>query len=126
MSNGNKLKAIAAGKCPKCEKGDIFKYKWWQLVNFSKMNTNCPNCKVNFEVEPGFFYGAMYMSYGNSLFIMIIGGISIFYLFNDPPVLYYIVPITLVSLLVTPWNFRISRVLYLHLMSGIKFKKIET
>jgi uncharacterized protein (DUF983 family) len=125
MPKGNKLKAIATGKCPKCEKGDIFQYKWWQLANFSKMNKICPNCSVNFEVEPGFFYGAMYMSYGNSLMIMIIGGVSIFYLFNDPPVLYYIIPITIVSLLVTPWNFRISRVLYLHLVSGIKYKKVE-
>ena len=125
MPNGNKLKAIASGKCPKCEKGDVFQYKWWQLTNFSKMNKTCPNCNVAFEIEPGFFYGAMYMSYGNSLLIMIIGGVSIFYLFNDPPVLYYIIPITIVSLLITPWNFRISRVLYLHLMSGIKYNKVD-
>ncbi|MES2796411.1 MAG: DUF983 domain-containing protein [Bacteroidota bacterium] len=124
MPNGNKLKAIAMGKCPKCEKGDIFQFKWWQLGHFSKMNKTCPTCQVNFEVEPGFFYGSMYMSYGFSVMIMIIGGVAIYNIFNDPPVLYYIIPITLVSLLFTPFNFRISRVIYLHLVSGIKFKKI--
>ncbi len=123
MPKGNKILAIANGKCPKCEQGDIFEFKWWQLANFSKMNKTCPVCKVNFEVEPGFFYGAMYMSYGFSLMIMIFGGILIYTLFNDPPAIIYVVPITLVSLLFAPWNFRISRVLYLHLVSGIKFKK---
>lgn len=124
MPNGDKLKAIVNGKCPKCQKGDIFQYKWWQLGNFSKMNKVCPVCDVNFEVEPGFFYGAMYMSYGFTVVIMAVGGVLIYNLFNDPPVLYYIIPITLVSLLFTPLNFRVSRILYLHSMSGIKFKKI--
>lgn len=124
MPTNSKILAMANGKCPKCHEGDIFEYKWWQLAHFSKMNKNCPICGVQYEVEPGFFYGAMYMSYGNSLLIMILGGILIYNLFNDPPVLYYIVPITLVSLLFTPFNFRISRVFYLHLISGIKFKKI--
>lgn len=123
MAEGNKVKAIVTGKCPQCEKGDVFQYKWWQLANFSKMNKTCPNCNINFEVEPGFFYGAMYMSYGFSLTIMIIGGVLIYNLFNDPPLFSYIIPITIASLLFTPWNFRLSRVFYLHTMSGIKFKK---
>lgn len=124
MPKGNKLKAMLFGNCPQCEKGDIFISKWWQIAKFSEMNKTCPHCQVNFEVEPGFFYGAMYMSYGFSLMIMIFGGVLIYNLFNDPPVLYYVVPITLVSLLFAPWNFRISRVFYLHLVSGIKYKKI--
>ncbi len=125
MPNGNKLKAIALGKCPKCEQGDIFQYKWWQLSHFTKMNKICPVCNVNFEVEPGFFYGAMYTSYAFTIAIMAIGGILIFNMFNDPPTIYYIIPITLVSLLLTPFNFRISRVIYLHMVSGIKYKKID-
>jgi uncharacterized protein (DUF983 family) len=122
MEQGNKLKAMVSGKCPKCEKGDVFQFPWWDLIRFSKMNKNCPTCNVHFEVEPGFFYGAMYVSYGFTILIMIIGGFSIYNWLNDPPVLYYIIPITLISLLFTPFNFRISRVFYLHLMSGIKFR----
>jgi uncharacterized protein (DUF983 family) len=124
MKTGNKYIAILKGKCPKCEKGDVFQFSWWQLTNFSKMNKTCPNCQVNFEVEPGFFYGAMYLSYGFSLIIMIIGGVLIYNLFKDPPLFYYVIPITLASLLFAPWNFRLSRVFYLHLFSGIKYKKI--
>ncbi len=124
MPSSKKLLAILKGKCPQCQQGDIFQFKWWQLKNFTKMNKVCPICKVNFEVEPGFFYGAMYMSYFITVFIVAIGGFSIYNFFNDPPVIFYIIPITLVSLLFTPFNFRISRVLYLHLVSGIKFKNV--
>ena len=55
MPKGNRLKAITTGKCPKCQEGNIFQYKWWQLQNFTKMNKICTVCGVNFEVEPGFF-----------------------------------------------------------------------
>jgi uncharacterized protein (DUF983 family) len=123
MANSNKITAIIKGKCPQCEVGDVFQYRFWELIHFAKMNKMCPKCGVNFEVEPGFFYGAMYMSYGFSIIIMAVGGIFIYNFFSDPPLLFYIIPITLVSLLFTPINFRNSRVIYLHLMSGIKFKK---
>lgn len=124
MPEGNRLKAIITGKCPKCQEGKVFQYKWWQLQHFTKMNKICPVCHVNYEVEPGFFYGAMYMSYAFTVAVMVTGGVIIYNIFNDPPAIYYVIPITLVSLLITPWNFRISRILYLHLVSGIKFKKI--
>jgi uncharacterized protein (DUF983 family) len=123
MAIDSKIIAIIKGKCPKCHDGDIFKEKWWNFPQFSKMNKLCPNCQVNFEIEPGFFYGAMYMSYGFSVMIMLVGGVFIYNVFNDPPLFYYIIPITLISLLLTPLNFRNSRVIYLHLMSGIKYKK---
>jgi uncharacterized protein (DUF983 family) len=123
MPEGNKFKAIITGKCPQCQQGSIFQYKWWQLNHFTKMNKICPICQVNFEVEPGFFYGAMYMSYFITVGIVALGGFAIYNIFDDPSQFYYIIPITLVSLLFTPINFRISRILYLHSMSGIKFKK---
>jgi uncharacterized protein (DUF983 family) len=123
MPTNSKLLAILSGKCPKCHDGDVFEYKWWQLSKFTDMNKLCPNCGVNFEVEPGFFYGAMYMSYGFSIMVMVVGGLVIYNFFNDPALIYYVVPITLISLLFTPINFRNSRIIYLHLISGIKFNK---
>jgi hypothetical protein len=29
-----------------------------------KMNEQCPSCGLKFEREPGYFFGAMYFSYG--------------------------------------------------------------
>ena len=38
-------------------KGSIF------LLKFPKMHVNCPVCNYKFEKEPGFYIGAMYVSY---------------------------------------------------------------
>jgi uncharacterized protein (DUF983 family) len=116
-----RFQAICTGKCPQCHQGDIFSYPWWQLGKFAQINKNCPNCNIAYEVEPGFFYGAMYMSYAISIGIMLVGGLLIYVGFSDPPTAYYVLPITFFSLLFTPFNYRISRVLYLYMVSGIKF-----
>src|ERR1700756_3044586 len=50
-------------KCPKCRKGDMFGNG--ALGFFSqKMHTYCPYCHFQFEIEPGYFYVAMFVSYG--------------------------------------------------------------
>jgi uncharacterized protein (DUF983 family) len=51
-------------KCPKCGKGNLFKSKHpYELKKILDMYDACPNCKEDFVVENGFYYGAMYMSY---------------------------------------------------------------
>ena len=38
------------------------------------MNDSCPTCSLHFNREPGYFLGAMYISYGLALaFIFILG-----------------------------------------------------
>ena len=42
--------------------GGIFRYSIFR--GFPKMNERCPVCDLKFEREPGYFLGAMYVSYG--------------------------------------------------------------
>jgi uncharacterized protein (DUF983 family) len=121
MPNPNKLAAMVNARCPHCHEGRLFKYKWWNVINFSQMHENCPSCGVRYEVEPGFFFGAMYLSYAFSVGIMLVGGILVFNFLNDPPAMGYVVPITTVSLLLVPFNFRTARVLFIHWFSSLKF-----
>ena len=86
------------------------------------MNEHCPSCGLRYEVEPGFFFGAMYISYAFTVGIMIVGGIIIYNFFGDPSAEGYIIPITLVSLIMVPFNFRMARVLFIHLFSMVKYK----
>lgn len=56
--------SVIGNKCPRCHKGKVFvKNNPYDLVNFSKMNSECSECHLHYEKEPGFFYGAMYVSY---------------------------------------------------------------
>ena len=123
MADPSKLHAMINARCPNCHEGRLFKYKWWNLLNFAQMHENCPHCDLRYEVEPGFFYGAMYISYAFTVGIMLFGGIIVFNFFNDPPAMGYVVPITIFSLVMVPFNFRTARVIFIHLFSGISYEQ---
>jgi uncharacterized protein (DUF983 family) len=56
---------MLGNKCPNCNKGKIFEKGLLHFsFSFPKMHENCSNCGTKFEKEPGFFFGAMFVSYG--------------------------------------------------------------
>ncbi len=116
------LDAILAGKCPRCRKGDMFPYRPYDLKRFSRMNRQCPSCGLVFETEPGFFYGAMYVSYAFSVFILFLMGLVVYLLFEDPPVWVYGIFASLPILILHPFIYRYSRIVYIHLFGGIHYR----
>ncbi len=118
----SKLEAITQLKCPKCYKGDMFMYPLSKLHKFYKMHQNCPNCNVRFEPEPGFFFGAMYISYAFNIALMVSIFIAINVLVEAPKLWMYLVFIITPSILFVPINFRISRALMLHLFGGSSYE----
>jgi uncharacterized protein (DUF983 family) len=52
----SRLQALRRGLCPACRRGAIFAGRW-------RMNESCPVCHVRFERAPGYFVGAMIISY---------------------------------------------------------------
>lgn len=114
------LSAILDSKCPRCRQGDMFLYKATDLKGFAKMHEKCPVCNLRFEVEPGFFYGAMYISYAFSVALIVAVGIALTVLF-DPEVWVYLAVVAGISLLILPFTFRYSRVLFLYWFGGIDF-----
>jgi uncharacterized protein (DUF983 family) len=49
-------------RCPRCRVGKIFPHSIF--LGFPKMHEDCSVCHLRFEREPGYFLGAMYISYG--------------------------------------------------------------
>jgi uncharacterized protein (DUF983 family) len=60
--------SILRQRCPRCRVGGIFRYSIFR--GFPKMHERCPVCDLKFEREPGYFLGAMYVSYGLGLIIV--------------------------------------------------------
>jgi uncharacterized protein (DUF983 family) len=57
QSSRSALAGILTRHCSRCRKGPIFRSTW-------VMNNDCPNCGLDFDRgEPGYFTGAMYVSY---------------------------------------------------------------
>jgi len=89
-----------------------------QLLRGSKMHENCPHCGFHFEIEPGFFWGAMYISYAFSVALAVTFGVATFVLFGDPPLWVYFLCIFGPLFLLSPWSMRYSRVLMLYWFGG--------
>ena len=121
MSEKKVLSAVLSGKCPRCRKGDVFTHGPFKLSKFNSTHQNCPHCGLHYEVEPGFFFGAMYVSYAISVAIFLTTVFLLYNFGNDPDVLVYIITVSVVSLLTYPFNFRISRLLFLYAFSGVKY-----
>jgi uncharacterized protein (DUF983 family) len=113
----SKLDAVVQAKCPKCRRGKIFLGPVYSLKG-QKMNDHCPNCGMKYEVEPGYFYAAMYVSYALNVAEIVTTALLTYYLSggSENPML-YIGTIFTVIFLLAPFNYRYSRVILLHWLS---------
>jgi uncharacterized protein (DUF983 family) len=59
----SKLYNIVSLKCPRCQQGDLFPTPTFSFRAPFEMPEQCPNCQQPYMPEPGFYYGAMFISY---------------------------------------------------------------
>lgn len=72
LKKGSKLYSILTGTCPRCHQESMYIYKNpWNLDKIFKMHDNCSHCGLHYKIEPSFFFGAMYVSYGVGVAISI-------------------------------------------------------
>ncbi|WP_430411706.1 DUF983 domain-containing protein [Kordia sp.] len=65
LKKGSKLYSILTGSCPKCHNEGMYEVKNpYKLATTLKMHETCSHCGTRYKIEPSFFYGAMYVSYG--------------------------------------------------------------
>ncbi|MBB2151134.1 DUF983 domain-containing protein [Pedobacter gandavensis] len=126
MKKTSKLYAVVHGKCPQCRRGDIFSGSMYGF-NIQRTNTNCSHCGFRFEIEPGYFYAAMYVSYAMNCAEMISLGVAAYVLsggwLDYDSFWMYITVIFTGCLILAPFNYRYSRVMLLHFLSPkIKYK----
>jgi uncharacterized protein (DUF983 family) len=68
------LKSVFKMTCPRCRKGQLFSEPF-KLSDPLSMPEKCPDCGQRTEPEPGFYFGAMFISYIISGFVLL--GISL-------------------------------------------------
>jgi uncharacterized protein (DUF983 family) len=114
--------SILKCKCPRCQSGDMF-VSDALTKKFMEMHHDCPHCKLRFEIEPGFFWGAMYISYAFTTGIMLVMGALVYFVGNNPDTWIYLSLIIGSFLILTPFTYRYARVLMIHLFSPIRFDR---
>jgi uncharacterized protein (DUF983 family) len=106
-ARGSRLKAILLQRCPNCFRGRVFS-------GAVQMNETCPVCGVRFGREPGYFFGAMYVSYPLAAVVLglfALGVQALLPTWSWPACLALaFVPF----LLLVPLVFRYSRIIWMH------------
>lgn len=115
--------AILNAKCPQCREGDMFKYKWWQILKFVKFYQHCPHCNLRFDREPGFFHGAMYISYAMIVAMVTTSWFVLYFIFKDPAFEVYIYTIVFLNIVLLPIFFRYSRVIYIYTFGAVTYNQ---
>ena len=118
MKLSDKLFSVVKNRCPKCHKAPVFQTdNPFNLKRFDNMNTSCPCCGETYYKEPGFFYGAMVVSYmlNGALFIFSFLGI---YIPFDIEAIPFIVTLSAVVVVLSPLTFRLARLVWLNVFIG--------
>lgn len=111
--------ALISNKCPRCNKGNVFKNAVFNLFKIGEMEHNCSHCSFIYEKEPGFFFGAMYVSYG----LIVAESIAVFIVSRLILNIDWFVSfglIILVSLILVGVNYKLSRLIWIYMFSSNK------
>lgn len=112
----SRFSALVQSKCPRCRVGKMFVGPVYGLKK-QKMHEHCPHCGLKFEIEPGYFYAAMYVSYAFSVAeVVTLGLATALFTGSESPWVYIAVLFTAIVIF-APFNLRYSRLVLLHLLS---------
>ncbi len=114
LKKGTKAYSILKNKCPKCHKGDFFEdTNPLHLKKVLKMHEHCPHCRFKYQIEPSFFYGAMYVSYALTVAISIATFLLLYFIGLD--LIKIFIGIIAVLILCTPLTLRLARLIYINI-----------
>lgn len=120
MKSKSLYRSILSLKCPRCRQGELFnKPGLFRFKNVLDMHESCPNCGQVYQIEPGFWIGALWASYPIIILIEIPFLLLAIYWQNDH-VWVIFVGMLLAFILFFPLMLRLGRSIWIHLF--VRFK----
>jgi hypothetical protein len=77
------------------------------------MHSLCTHCKQSFEPEPGFYFGAMFVSYAINTALFIAAWIALTFIYPDYSLVMLLGLLTGVVVVALPFTYRLSRSIWL-------------
>ena len=107
---------ILNNDCPHCLEGKVKKKKnIFFNIGFPKMNQYCPHCQYKFEKEPGYFFGAMYVSYGLGIAFGVAAFIITYFFVGEKDLVNNFIAIIITLIVFMPVIMRLSRNIWINL-----------
>ena len=115
FKKGSKINSILNGSCPKCQEESMYKNSNpYVLSDTLKMHERCSHCNTRYKIEPSFFYGAMYVSYGVGIAFAVAAFVISFILIGTSLTTAFIA-IIITLILFLPVILRLSRNIWINL-----------
>ncbi len=115
FNKGKKLYSIITGSCPRCHQESMYlDNNPYHLGNLFKMHERCSHCGLKYKMEPSFFYGAMYVSYGVGI-AFAVAAFVITFLFIGTALLTTFIAIVATLIVFMPIIIRLSRNIWINL-----------
>jgi uncharacterized protein (DUF983 family) len=115
LKKGSKLNSILTGTCPKCQEESMYLDRNpYNLPKVIEMHEHCSHCGLHYQIEPSFFYGAMYVNYGLTVAL----GVAVFLI--TKVLLNFTITQSFISIIVAlivlmPINLRLARNIYINM-----------
>ncbi len=121
LQKGSKLYSIVKFKCPQCQEGDFFISHPYDFKNMGKPHEHCSECGMKLSKEPGFYFGAMYVSYafGVALFVAVI--VLYYLIFRSIDVWNMLIIVGVISVITAPFNYALSKIVWANIF--IRYNK---
>ena len=109
------ISSILGHTCPRCRKGRLFTVRNpYRLKYLQTMPEQCEVCGQDFRIEPGFYFGASYVSYALNVAWLIPTFLFIRFVLGQTYQTFLIFMFVMLAVLV-PVLFRLSRSVWIHM-----------
>jgi len=115
LKKGSKLYSILTGTCPKCQNESMYLVQNpYNLSRIFEMHERCSHCGTKYKIEPSFFFGAMYVSYGVGIAFGVAAFIISYFFFGSNLKTSFIAIITALVIFM-PYIMRVSRNIWINM-----------
>lgn len=82
------------------------------------MEERCDKCGHKYEIETGFFYGAMYVAYALTVAISVATYVITYLIYPETPYWVYIINILVALIVMAPITFRGGRMIWINFFNS--------
>lgn len=117
VTNRSIIASVLTNRCPHCRQGKLFVNANPYSMNTLRMPQHCEVCGQPFELEPGFYFGTGYVSYGLSVALSAVTFITWFFTLGisvfDNSIFWWLGSNSAILILFQPLLQRLSRSLWI-------------
>ena len=115
-----KFYSVLTLTCPHCHRGRFFASHPYDLSKVGDLMDRCPSCGRGYEMEPGFYYGAMFVAYGLGIFVCLAVYLLTRWCAPMMPLYWIIIMLAGIMILGGPYFYALSKIIWANIFIGYK------